>query len=350
MFTTALLLIISAPDNSCDKLLYHGLYDVIDRRSSARFEKRNADRMCEVAQEYKDKRIDGSVDIDIIGIGGGDAQVSIRELKRFYKKNCSESSGFTGRSSALADFTRTINADAADAWRQCVDGLKHGLNWDFAGRELRTVSLEYKATGVPEGTTIKLNSIAVVPGSLKAQCTFDKVVGGLKVNTRYNFSCPPPKKTRNTCQPSERYIVKREAFAMHISTSAGAVRYEAREEIEPCGPPPKAPILCKQLLARDPSKKKEVTCSPNDEPGYGWILTGVLLQRWGQGTGNGNNGVWTRGPGGPPKCGSGSQGALAQAAAYGTGGLYAPELEGFTDEGSRGHPATSSTEYWRLGV
>ncbi|MEO1338821.1 MAG: hypothetical protein AAFV29_24475, partial [Myxococcota bacterium] len=71
----------------------------------------------------------------------------------------------------------------------------------------------------------------------------------------------------------------------------------------------------------------QIVCSSNDAAGYGWVLTGRLLWRWGVGPeGNGNNGI--RGVDGtPPTCNQDNIGGVAQAGAYFTTRLYSPQTQ-----------------------
>lgn len=147
-------------ESNCVALLQHGIYDHIRETSSGGSASQNTSAFCNSYSSWRQSSSGGGGGLSIPGVGGLSGSYSREQAEAIASLVCSNSSSSASATSAATLAQDKINAEAVQAWRQCVAlnsvGLRSKTEYREADLAQLTLELWYvQQPGSPADTRIE---------------------------------------------------------------------------------------------------------------------------------------------------------------------------------------------------
>lgn len=103
----------------CNALLTHGLRNIRVSKSSEASLAVKYNQFCRQNYENLSDAVKGNIDVDIIGIGGGSASLSVDKKREILNNWCGENKEMAEANKGVVEEVQEIYKDALVAWNQC---------------------------------------------------------------------------------------------------------------------------------------------------------------------------------------------------------------------------------------
>lgn len=217
VFVVALAGFASSARAACDTLLSQGVYDELRLSTSSFSKSAFHSSLCSATEERIDQIAKdgggGQGGVDVLGIvkvslgGGGE---SFREFARTYRSSfCTANASANENDDRLSRAQRVISPALMSAYVECRKLEKAGLDFTVIGQD--ETSLTLTISSQPNMVAIKLNSIQVSPKGTATCSTTVPEGTTIKGNTVATILC-------------ERAQGNTAAYSVTVSTVAGAYR------------------------------------------------------------------------------------------------------------------------------
>jgi hypothetical protein len=128
----------------CDAIIAHGLRNFTSTTSAQDALSVRVHNYCQTDYDKMDQNLQGAVSVDIFGIGGGDASMSMSERKEQLKSWCNQNRSLASSSGSSTSVAQQFYQGALDAWSQC-NALDKSLEQSYIISNERHVDISLAA-------------------------------------------------------------------------------------------------------------------------------------------------------------------------------------------------------------